>query len=207
MTPILTPLSDSETKDVAKSENEVLQQVRKLATHDKINDSIPPDEAVTSTVVEEDEVRDESVQPKPEPKYQYSENQWSLLNPGGKKQYDRNFLLKLQYEPSSMTRPVNLPTLPDILLNETTHGQTNDMVPRHHNMEFGRSSVAIPPDFLPHFIKLPPNGVVGRRKALTQPQYQSQIRVIRGKDNVGADCLSRNPLGEDEDEAPVCKSS
>ena len=155
LSPILTPLSDLETGDVAKSEDEVLQQVGKLATNDKINDSIPPDdsvaveitidEAVTSTVVEEDEVRDESVQPKPEPKYQHSENQWSPLNPGGKKQYDRNFLLKLQYEPSCMTRPVNLPTLPDILLNETSHGQTNDMVPRHHNMELGRSSVAIPP--------------------------------------------------------------
>ena len=52
-----------------------------------------------------------------------------------------------------------------------------------------------------------PTGVVGRRKALTLPQYQSQIRVIRGQDNVGADCLSRNPLEEGEDEATVCKSS
>ena len=119
------------------------------------------DEAVTSTVVKADEVSDESVQPKPEPKYQYSEDQWSPLNPGGKKQYDRNFLLKLQYEPLSMTRPVNLAALFDIILNETTHGQTNDMVPRHQNMELGQSSVAIPPDFLPHFIKFPPNG--GRR--------------------------------------------
>jgi len=40
------------------------------------------------------------------------------LNPEGKKQYDRNFMLKLQYEPSSMTRPANLPALPDIILNE-----------------------------------------------------------------------------------------
>ena len=60
MTPLLTPLTDSEPEDVAKSEDEVLQQVGKLSTHDKINDSIPPDdsvaveitidEAVTSTV-------------------------------------------------------------------------------------------------------------------------------------------------------------
>ena len=81
LSPILTPLSDSETGDVAKSEDEVLQQVGKLATHDRINDSIPPDdsvaveitidEAATSTAVKADEVSDESVQPKPEPKYQY----------------------------------------------------------------------------------------------------------------------------------------
>ena len=170
LTPPLTPLSDSETEDVAKSENEVLQQVGKLATHDKIDDSIPDDsvaveitidEVATSTAVKADEVSDKSVQPKPEPKYQYSEDQWSPLNPGGKKQYDRNFLLKLQYEPKSMTRPVNLPALPDIILNETTPGQTNDTVFRHHSMELGRSSVASPPDFTPWFVRFPPNG--GRR--------------------------------------------
>ena len=188
-----------------------------MATHDKINDSIPPDdsvaveitidEAVTSAVVEEDEVRDESVQSKPEPKYQYSENQWSPLNPGGKKQYDRNFLLKLQYEPLSMTRPVNLPALSDIILNETTHGQTNDMVPRYHNMELGRSSVVIPPDFLPHFIKFPPKSNRRMQQSTCSTTVSNPVRCIRGQDNVGADCLSRNPLEEEEDEAPVCKSS
>jgi len=119
------------------------------------------DEVATSTAVNADEISDESVQPKPEPKYQYSEDQWSPLNPGGKKQYDRNFLLKLQYEPLTMTRPVNLLALSDIIFNETIHGETNDKVFRQHNMELGRSSVAIPPDFLLHFIKFPPNG--GRR--------------------------------------------
>jgi len=45
--------------------------------------------------------------------------------------------------------------------------------------------------------------VVGRSKALALPQYQFQIRAIRGQDNVGADCLSRNPLEEDDEEATV----
>ena len=72
-----------------------------------------------------------------------------IAEPWSKKQYDRNFLLKLQYEQTSMTRPVNLPALPDIILNETTLGQTNDMVLRHHSMKLGRSSVASPPDFIP----------------------------------------------------------
>jgi len=71
-------------------------------------------EVATSTALKADEVSDESVQPKP--KHQYSENQWLPLNPGVKKQNDRNFLLKLQYEPSSMTCPVNLPALPNIIL-------------------------------------------------------------------------------------------
>ena len=189
MTPILTPLSDSETGDVTKSENEVLQRVGKLATHDKIDDSIPPDdrdavemtidEVATSTAVKADEVSDESVQPKP--KHQYSENQWSPLNPGGKKQYDHNFLLKLQYEPSSLTRPVNLPTLPDILLNGTTHVQTNDMVLRHHSMELGRSSVATLPDFTPWFVRFPPNGGHRMQQSTCSTTVSNPVRCISWK--------------------------
>jgi len=32
------------------------------------------------------------------------------------------------------------------------------------------------------------------------------LRAIPGQDNVGADCLSRDPLEEEEDEATVCKN-
>jgi len=124
LTPILTPLIDSRKEDVAKFEDETLHQVVKWASSDRIDDIISPDDSVavemtidevsTSTAAEVNEIRSESVLPKPEPKYQYSGNQWSPLNPRGKKQYDRNFLLKLQYEPTSMTRPINLPALSDI---------------------------------------------------------------------------------------------
>jgi len=31
------------------------------------------------------------------------------------------------------------------------------------------------------------------------------LRASRGQDNVGPDCLSRNPLEEDDEEAKVCK--
>jgi len=31
------------------------------------------------------------------------------------------------------------------------------------------------------------------------------LRAIRGQDNVGADCLSRNPLEKDDNEATLCK--
>ena len=33
----------------------------------------------------------------------------------------------------------------------------------------------------------------------------SLLRATRGRDNVGADCLSRNPLEEEDDEATLCK--
>ena len=163
----------------------------KWASSDRIDDSISPDDCVavemtidevaTSTAAKVDEIRGESVQPKPKPKYQYSGNQWSPLNPEGKKQYDRNFLLKLQYEPTSMTRPVNLPALPDIILNETTLVQTNDMVLRHHSMELGRSSVAIPPDFLPHFIKFPPKSDRRMQQSTCSKTVSNPVRCIPWK--------------------------
>ena len=45
-------------------------------------------------------------------------DQWSPLNPEGKKQYDREFLLSLRDQVSSRTKPKNLPDLPDVILNQ-----------------------------------------------------------------------------------------
>ena len=128
-------------------------------------------QVTTSTAGQVNENRRESSQSKPESRYQYSGNQWLPLNPGSKKQYDRNYLLKLRYEPMSMVRPVNLPVLPDIILNESTPGQNNDMVFRHKSMERDRSSVASPPDFLPWFVKFVPNG-----DRCTQGDYHQRHR-------------------------------
>ncbi|KAL1413854.1 hypothetical protein MTO96_007908 [Rhipicephalus appendiculatus] len=41
----------------------------------------------------------------------YREDQWSPLNPEGRKQYDRQFLLMLQGEPMSLKKPFGLPNL------------------------------------------------------------------------------------------------
>jgi len=154
--PILTPLIDSGTEGVAKPENVTSHLVVKWVSSDRIDDSSSSDDSVTAAEV--NEIKGKSMQPKPEFGYLYSGNQCSPLKPEGKKQYDRNFLLKLRYEPMSMVRPVNLPALPDIILDESTPGQTNDKVLRHHSMKLGRSSVASPPDFLPWFVKFASNG-------------------------------------------------
>merc|ERR1712012_1100647 len=42
----------------------------------------------------------------PKLKYDYKEDQWSPLNPEGKKQYDREFLICLQRDPLSLTKPM-----------------------------------------------------------------------------------------------------
>lgn len=44
-------------------------------------------------------------------------DQWSPLNVEGKKQYDREFLLQLQFSSKSLEKPANLPTLPDVILD------------------------------------------------------------------------------------------
>jgi len=44
-------------------------------------------------------------------KYDYKEDQWSPLNPEGKKQYDREFLICLQRDPLSLQKPCNLPNM------------------------------------------------------------------------------------------------
>merc|ERR1719232_2259067 len=44
-------------------------------------------------------------------KYDYKEDQWSPLNPEGKKQYNREFLICLQRDPLSMQKPGNLPNM------------------------------------------------------------------------------------------------
>jgi translation initiation factor 4G len=47
-------------------------------------------------------------------------DQWSPLNMEGKKLYDRDFLLQLQYAQKSTTKPKDLPDLPDIILENVS---------------------------------------------------------------------------------------
>ncbi|KAH6934714.1 hypothetical protein HPB50_027425 [Hyalomma asiaticum] len=65
--------------------------------------------------VEEEEEEDSSKESgdakAPVLKYSYREDQWSPLNPEGRKQYDRQFLLMLQGEPMSLKKPFGLPNL------------------------------------------------------------------------------------------------
>ena len=96
--------------------------VVKCASSESIDASSSPDDSVaveltsdgatTSTAGEVNEIISEPMQPKPESSYQSSGNQCSPLNPGDKKQYDRNFLMKLQYEPMSMAVSYTHLTLP-----------------------------------------------------------------------------------------------
>lgn len=47
-------------------------------------------------------------------------DQWSPINPEGKRLYDRDFLLQMQYAGDSTTKPAGLPDLPDIILDKVS---------------------------------------------------------------------------------------
>ncbi|XP_078338114.1 eukaryotic translation initiation factor 4 gamma 1-like isoform X6 [Crassostrea virginica] len=70
---------------------------------------------------------DENAEPEnstPELKYKYKEDQWSPLNPEGKRLYDRDFLLSIQYSSESTQKPAGLPDLPDIILDKPHSSNT-----------------------------------------------------------------------------------
>lgn len=53
----------------------------------------------------------------PRLKYPYDDNQWSPINVTGKREYGREFLMRLQNDPKSRVRPSNLPEM-DVVLKE-----------------------------------------------------------------------------------------
>merc|ERR1719435_702336 len=91
-----------------------------------ILDSIPPElrrsestksEKHDTSELEEGEIVEDDENLNPDDpkaqklKYDYKEDQWSPLNPEGKKQYDREFLICLQRDPLSLQKPGNLPNM------------------------------------------------------------------------------------------------
>ncbi|XP_053379713.1 uncharacterized protein LOC128548550 isoform X2 [Mercenaria mercenaria] len=56
-------------------------------------------------------------------RYKYSEEQWSPLNPEGKKHYDRDFLLQFQNDYNAIQKPAGLPDILDIILDKKKQGE------------------------------------------------------------------------------------
>lgn len=74
--------------------------------------------ASTESAKQDVEMKDASTETVPKApvlKYTYKEDQWSPINTGGKKMYDRDFLMKLQFDPHSKIKPLNLPDLEIVL--------------------------------------------------------------------------------------------
>jgi len=81
-------------------------------TDEKAGDESGPEdgEIIEDTEDEENDAPGEDGK-NPKLKYDYKEDQWSPLNPEGKKQYDRAFLICLQRDPLSLQKPGNLPAM------------------------------------------------------------------------------------------------
>ena len=58
-------------------------------------------------------------------KYDYPDDQWSPLNPCGKKQYGRDFLLRLMVDPLSLERPQNLPKMEIVKDSPNVHNKAS----------------------------------------------------------------------------------
>merc|ERR1719454_1319933 len=107
---------------------------------------------------EDNENPDEGKNPKL--KYDYKDDQWSPLNPDGKKQYDREFLICLQRDPLSLTKPNNLPAM------EIVKDKPNQM---------GKPQMGSRIDFTPGFVI----------RTASRGNQRDGPRTSRGGDNRG----------------------
>ncbi|XP_044597815.1 eukaryotic translation initiation factor 4 gamma 3-like isoform X3 [Cotesia glomerata] len=109
----------SEVEAIVAQKNEENAKVSTLASN---NSSVNPAAVIDSNKQSENETSNKIGAPaKPAVpqllRYQYSPNQWSPKNTSGKKEYDRDFLMKLQDDPRSRIKPPNLPDL-DVVLKD-----------------------------------------------------------------------------------------
>ena len=130
-----TPVKEEEGKEV-KMEDKAVVEVKKAEEVVKpkqngipsLLDNIPMELRDTSNLEEvtdpkeekedgelSEEEDEENENPEdgknPKLKYDYKEDQWSPLNPDGKKQYDREFLICLQRDPLFLTKPNTVPAV------------------------------------------------------------------------------------------------
>lgn len=111
---------------------------------------------VNSVEVEVNNVHDEEEKKeddKPQLKYSYKDDQWSPVNPDGKRQYDRRFLLELQNNPLSLKKPESLPNLEVV---RDGPGRHKSIDPRGSVSHIGSG-----PDFTPDYIR----PVMGNKQA------------------------------------------
>ncbi|KAG1653698.1 Eukaryotic translation initiation factor 4 gamma 3 [Nymphon striatum] len=95
-------------------------------------------------------------------KYSYKPDQWSPLNMEGKKKYDRNFLIQLQYDQLSQVKPMGLPNL-DVIKDKPT-----------------ASSPMSSFDFTPGFVQSTGKGksqIMGQKKSSQSGKSSSMRRI------------------------------
>jgi len=132
---VITSIGDK-TNEFVKQVNDVTDDVEKLtlnkraeehlpeSTNNHVRESVSPSDDVApkingvseakhesdleeGEIIEEEEENDQKIKLK----YQYAIDQWSPVNPSGKKAYGREFLICLMRDPLSLQKPNNLPNM------------------------------------------------------------------------------------------------
>ncbi|XP_060075672.1 eukaryotic translation initiation factor 4 gamma 3-like isoform X2 [Ylistrum balloti] len=115
------PKTVPETQEMENNteKEEKMQQVE-VQIQDKVQEENQKNEEKSKDVKENVKNSESTEKEKQvmETRYKYKEDQWSPMNPEGKRLYDRDFLLQMQYAGDSTTKPVGLPDLPDIILDK-----------------------------------------------------------------------------------------
>ncbi|XP_072036491.1 LOW QUALITY PROTEIN: eukaryotic translation initiation factor 4 gamma 1-like [Amphiura filiformis] len=141
-----------EKKDIPKIEVAVVDSVDK-----KERDKVEAENAKNKESMDNE---DESNKPGPKDnkiqlKYTYREDQWSPVNPEGKKQYGRDFLL--QFQPECKDKPDGLPHIPDIVLDKADirpiSGVADPRLATQRGGGGGRAGGGV--DFMPDYMRSP----------------------------------------------------
>ncbi|PSN41963.1 hypothetical protein C0J52_06437, partial [Blattella germanica] len=106
-------------------------------------------------------------------RHTYSEDQWSPVNPDGKKKYGRDFLMELQKDPQSQRKP-NLMIDLDIFLKDNTNRRLADRP--FSNMNRPISERSAHENFTPSFMRTP-----NQRGQATVTKRNSQQGKPKGK--------------------------
>lgn len=152
--------------------------------NDELNTEIPSEDVspVSSSTEDKENITEDNIINKMVLKYSYKEDQWSPLNPEGKKQYDRDFLLQLQSQPNSMIKPSNLPNLD--VIKDKAHVQKLAEVNRVAPMP---AQLRPFDPFVPNYARgtpRPPHPAINRRSQQGRNDKKKTIILLPSSQNI-----------------------
>ncbi|XP_071454383.1 eukaryotic translation initiation factor 4 gamma 1-like [Hetaerina americana] len=107
----------------------------------------------------------------------YKDDQWSPMNPQGKKKYERDFLMHFRNDPQSMKKPENLPDI-EIVLKDSRNRQAQAMFRAVDVKSIGNLSLSSPQDFAPGFVRASHQGKPLPLKRRSQQGNSKMQKVI-----------------------------
>lgn len=181
----LSPVSDSPVLEVippvvpSEIESDILEERRKVAEKNEENIRVSME---IQNMVDEENVEIKNSIKEPELRYNYPEDQWSPINPEGKKKYDRAFLLNLQGEPLCLQKPSNLPSVEIIKEKAFLQKLPDNSKPSSTPLQTRNYSDPFIPNFATRQSRPPPGGI-GRRQSQQGRDKPKKIITISNSFN------------------------